>query len=159
MENQPQPHLRWITKTQAGWKYAETAKRALRALGLIEAEAAKVAGNLKSWWRNASASLYPKTIRLRSLSGLALAKLNPSATPNPAPPARLSSQHPERCLTHTCRCGSHFVGAPSKADINQRVQVPSVETGTKRGLPCALKRGDPHRTESCVGCREADCEA
>ena len=51
------------------------------------------------------------------------------------------------------------VGAPRKADINQRVQVPSVETGTKRGEPCAVTRGDPHGTESCVGCREAVCEA
>ncbi len=53
----------------------------------------------------------------------------------PPPLARLSNQRPDRRLTHTCRCGSPFVGAPSTADINQRVQVPSVEEGTKRGEP------------------------
>ena len=39
------------------WKNAATAKRELRKLGLTEAEAAKVAGNLRSWWRNSAMML------------------------------------------------------------------------------------------------------
>lgn len=39
------------------WKNAATAKRELRKLGLTEAEATKVAGNLRSWWRNSAMML------------------------------------------------------------------------------------------------------
>ncbi len=45
-----------------------------------------------------------------------------------------------RLLTYTARWGTQIVGAPSTADINQRVQVPSVETGMKRGEPWAVTR-------------------
>jgi len=43
------------------WKNAATVNKELRARGLTEAEAAKVAGNLKSWWRN-SAMLLNKAL-------------------------------------------------------------------------------------------------
>lgn len=57
------------------WKNAATAQRALRTLGLTEAEAAKVAGNLKSWWRNSAMllnkALPPKWFDAKGLPRLA----------------------------------------------------------------------------------------
>ena len=43
------------------WKNAATVKRELRVRGLTEAEANRVAGSLKSWWRN-SAMLLNKAL-------------------------------------------------------------------------------------------------
>ncbi len=45
------------------WKNAATAYQALRALSLTEAEAAKVAGNLKSWLRNSEQGSAAQVIR------------------------------------------------------------------------------------------------
>ena len=45
------------------WKNAATANQALCALSLTEAEAAKVAGNLKSWLRNSEQGSAAQVIR------------------------------------------------------------------------------------------------
>lgn len=55
-------------------KNAATAKKALRALGLTEAEAAQVAGNPKSWWRN-SAYLLSKALPPRWFDAQGLPRL------------------------------------------------------------------------------------
>ncbi len=57
------------------WKNGRTAYRALRALGLAEQESAKVAGNLRSWWRNSHMALN-RALPPRYFDSLGLPRLN-----------------------------------------------------------------------------------
>ncbi len=57
------------------WKNGRTAYRALRALGLPDQESAKVAGNLRSWWRNSHMALN-RALPPRYFDSLGLPRLN-----------------------------------------------------------------------------------